>query len=68
MLRIWLKRGRHGGQIKTHCINGHEYNKENTYIEINGHRKCKQCKFAEHRTDYGKWRKRVYDQKRYGRT
>jgi hypothetical protein len=28
---------------KTHCPRGHEYNKENTYIRPNGHRKCRPC-------------------------
>ena len=28
---------------KTHCKQGHLYNKENTYIEPNGHRHCRIC-------------------------
>lgn len=27
----------------THCINGHRYDKENTYIRTNGYRDCKAC-------------------------
>ncbi len=29
---------------KTHCKNGHEYNKENTYIDKNGWRNCRVCR------------------------
>ena len=28
---------------KTHCINGHKFNKENTYINKKGHRQCRRC-------------------------
>lgn len=28
---------------KTHCVNGHEYTPENTYIKPNGARNCKLC-------------------------
>lgn len=28
---------------KTHCVNGHPYNAENTYITPAGHRRCKTC-------------------------
>lgn len=27
----------------THCINGHPYNEQNTYINRNGHRICRTC-------------------------
>lgn len=27
----------------THCINGHEFTKKNTYIRPNGNRTCKEC-------------------------
>ena len=27
----------------THCVHGHEYTKENTYIRSNGKRMCKAC-------------------------
>jgi hypothetical protein len=30
-------------QRKTHCINGHEFTSENTYLRAEGGRKCKQC-------------------------
>ena len=29
---------------QTHCIHGHEFSPENTYIRTNGTRKCKTCK------------------------
>lgn len=28
---------------KTHCVNGHEFAPENTYVWTNGHRTCKAC-------------------------
>lgn len=28
---------------QTHCINGHEFNLENTYIKPNGTRSCREC-------------------------
>ncbi|MFE4420422.1 HNH endonuclease signature motif containing protein [Streptomyces sp. NPDC056817] len=28
---------------KTHCIRGHEFSPENTYVKPNGHRQCRQC-------------------------
>ena len=31
---------------KTHCVQGHEYTEENTYIKPNGARSCKTCKRA----------------------
>jgi len=37
-------RGRTNGyELKTHCINEHEYTKENTYIYPDGSRSCKKC-------------------------
>lgn len=29
---------------KTHCIHGHEFTPENTYLEQDGHRACRTCK------------------------
>lgn len=43
---------RNTGKRKTHCIHGHEYTPENTYIKSTGIRGCKQCKkrlFAAYR-------------------
>jgi len=31
---------------KTHCIRGHEYTTENTYIRSNGYRMCRACDYA----------------------
>ncbi|MFB7461281.1 hypothetical protein [Streptomyces sp. NPDC056188] len=28
---------------KTHCIHGHEFSPENTYVKPNGQRQCRQC-------------------------
>ena len=37
-----MRRGR-GKSLKTHCIRGHEYTPENTYINPKGHRHCRTC-------------------------
>lgn len=29
--------------LKTHCPSGHEYNKENTYLDGKGYRRCRIC-------------------------
>jgi len=44
------KRGECGSHLsnRTHCINGHEFSKENTQFRNGGHRRCKKC-----RTVYG---------------
>ncbi len=39
---------------QTHCIHGHEFNEENTYICSNGARQCKPCGRAFRRARY--WR------------
>ena len=36
---------------KNHCIRGHEYSEENTYITAGGHRECRKCR-AEQRRKY----------------
>ncbi len=41
------------GQI-THCVHGHEYTPENTYVAKNGRRTCKECK----RRAFREWRAR----------
>lgn len=42
------KKGRHKPTYyqreKTHCPQGHEYSKENTFVYPNGHRSCRECK------------------------
>jgi hypothetical protein len=35
----------HGGKAhRTHCVYGHEYTPENTYVRPSGHRVCRTCK------------------------
>lgn len=41
-----VSKGRSHGQKKTHCNNGHEFSKENTIIDSNGHRACHICRKA----------------------
>lgn len=31
-------------EIKTHCVNGHEFTPENTYAKPDGTRQCRECK------------------------
>jgi len=39
---------------KTHCPHGHEYNVENTYIDLRNHRHCRAC----HRiSEYNRYRR-----------
>lgn len=41
-----LDRVRHGhdkNAAKTHCVHGHEFTAENTYLKATGHRQCKRC-------------------------
>ena len=34
---------------KTRCLKGHEFNKENTYLNKKGFRECKECSRKRHR-------------------
>lgn len=34
---------RREGSRQTKCINGHDYTFENTYVDPNGHRRCRRC-------------------------
>jgi len=36
-------RGRNSNMGKTHCLNGHEFDAENTYVRPGGGRHCKAC-------------------------
>lgn len=37
------ERGRHHNTLKTHCIYGHEFDGDNTYITSKGERQCRAC-------------------------
>lgn len=37
---------------KTHCVNGHEFNDENTYVDRQGNRSCRVCGRERHRRRY----------------
>jgi hypothetical protein len=37
---------RNAGKRKTHCVNGHEFTPENTYVDPNGKRNCRKCRSA----------------------
>ena len=39
-----LRRGINANRIKTHCPQGHKYNKENTYNSPRGDRECRICR------------------------
>jgi hypothetical protein len=42
-----------GSLVKSHCVNGHEYSSENTYIvPSTGHRSCRICKTKSRSTFY----------------
>lgn len=50
-----LDRVRHGhdkNAAKTHCIHGHEFTPENTYVKASGHRQCKACTSERDRRRY----------------
>lgn len=40
--------------LQTHCVNGHEYTPENTYIRPNGQRDCRACGSARTRAWYAR--------------
>lgn len=53
VLDAWAK-GRHFKvrnhyELKTHCKNGHEFTKENTYLEGGRYRKCIECRREKNR-------------------
>ena len=39
-----VSKGKHNQTRKTHCLQGHEYNSENTYIRKGNKRDCKICR------------------------
>lgn len=39
-----FRRGRNSKREQTHCVNGHEFNTQNTYIKPNGCRMCRPCR------------------------
>lgn len=44
-----VAKGRRLYAIKTHCLNGHEFTPENTYVAPNGQRECRRCNAARQR-------------------
>lgn len=42
-LRDMVNKGRHANRKKTHCKNGHKFNKENTETLAGGARRCRVC-------------------------
>jgi hypothetical protein len=54
----------------THCIHGHEYTPENTYIRPDGRRTCRECFRARQRARYARdpeYRQRRIDARRRSR-
>lgn len=46
-LKDLVRAGKHYETIKTHCPQGHEYTKENTYNNPKGFRQCKTCVYLQ---------------------
>ena len=40
--------------MKTHCVHGHEYTKENTVPTSNGSYRCRQCNVTKYNPEYQK--------------
>jgi hypothetical protein len=52
-------------ELKTHCLRGHEFTPENTYVNPRGHRDCKVCRAEvvrrwREKQPAGYWRKYRY--------
>lgn len=65
--------GRYVPPRKTHCIHGHEFTSENTYVAANGDRHCRACKNISRSTFYEKhtekchlWKKEDQLKRLYG--
>ena len=41
-----VRNGTHNNARKTHCVQGHEYTAENTYVTPDGRRSCRTCQRA----------------------
>ena len=54
-----ISKNRHPRLNKTHCPKNHEYTKENTYINSNGSRSCRECKYQA-KKKYQKENKETY--------
>ena len=46
-----VAKGRHGSSKKTHCLKGHLFDEENTYINPSGARVCRKCR-SVHKKKY----------------
>jgi len=40
---------------QTHCVWGHEFTQDNTYVRANGGRQCNICRLQKSRARYKKW-------------
>lgn len=47
---VW--KGRHPNANKTHCLRGHEFNQQNTYVTNKGTRHCRTCRNLRGREYY----------------
>lgn len=54
-IRDAVKKGRldtRGRAHRNHCVNGHEYKEDNTYVRPNGHRVCNICRRETQKNHY----------------
>lgn len=67
-VRDVLRHGRHFQANQTHCIHGHEFTPENTYVSPStGGRVCLACKFSEETKEKNRVRARAYYRKNRAR-